>query len=409
MNGETERVVVMLRERPPAAVVMRLHRLLGLGAADVARRTSGGAPLLDRGLFLNDHLVLIALLRDVLAELRPLPHEVHVLGPGEEPSPGTVVAEQTLWAILAAHAAPSAPVRPVPDAALAHIVAGATRAALTELAPSVRERLCAVALVTSGEALRPYLTVTAHGEDRWDLAGSEHALTGDEHLAAIGEVWDARGYLSEMGPAEAEAEYVTRLATLEEALRLLDVDGELGRDEARGRVLLLVATMPPDETDAGYARRLNPPGPLLDDWLDEAGECATLRPQPEPEPQPDGGPADQGRHTVEPPTPALAELWRITPGLLLDDGTRIYRPDEIAERNETFQVAEYSPGWALVGDDSGGSGYLVRRVGPAFDPVTGRVGAEVYRLGLGALTEDVPSLGEFVTDDLIGWLAARQS
>ena len=405
MTEETERVVVIARERPPAPVLMQLHRLLGLGVADVVRRISGGAPLLDRGLFLNHHLVLTLLLRDVLAAVGSFRHEIHLVGPGQAPSPGTVVAEQTLWAIVAAHAAPMAPVRPVPDLALARIVAEATRTALAELAPSVLERLCVIALVTSGEALRPYLTVTVHGEDRWDLAGSEHALTGDEHLAVITEAWDARGFLSELDSADAEAEYLTRLATLKESLRLLDIDGVFGRDEARGRVLLLVATMPPDESDAGYARRLNPPGPLLEDWIEEAAECPALRPQTEP----DRGPADQGSDSAEPPSPVLAELWRITPGLLLDDGTRIYGPDEIAERNTTFQVAEYSPGWALVGDESGGAGYLVRRTGPAFDPATGRTGAEVYRLGLGALTEDVPSLGEFVTDDLIGWLAARQA
>lgn len=366
MTEETERVVVIARERPPAPVVMQLHRLLGLGATDVVRRMSDGAPLLDRGLFLNDHLVLTTLLRDVLAAVGSFRHEIHVVGPGQAPSPGTLVAEQTLWAIVAAHAVPSAPVRPVPDLTLARIVAEATRAALAELAPSVREQLCAVALVTSGEALRPSLTVTVHGEDRWDLADSEQALPGDEHLAAITETWDARGFLSELDPADAEAEYVTRLATLEEALRLLDIDGAFGRGKARGRVLLLVATMPPDESDAGYARRLNPPGPLLEDWLEEAAECPALRPQTEP----DGGPDVHDVRTVEPPTPALAELWRITPGLLLDDGTRIYGPDEIAERNETFQVAEYSPGWALVGDDSGGTGYLVRHVGAGFDPAT---------------------------------------
>ncbi|WP_454300814.1 DUF4303 domain-containing protein [Salana multivorans] len=404
MNGESERVVVILRERPPAAVVMRLHRLLGLGAADVARRASAGTPLIDRGLFLNDHLVLAALLRDVLAAVEPFEHEAHVLGPGEQPTPGSLVPEETLWAIVAVRATPSAPVRPVPDGALARIVAEATCAALAELARSVRERVCAVALVTSGEALRPWLTVTVHGEDRWDLADSAHALTGDEHLAAIAEAWDARGYLHELDEADAEVEYATRLATLEEALRLLDVDGVFGRGETRERVLLLVATMPPDETDAGYARRLNPPGPLLDDWLAEAAECPALRPPPEV-----GKRADPGAVPVEAPAPVLAELWRTAPGLLLDDGTRIYGPEEITERNETYQVAEYAPGWALVGDDSGGDGYLVRRTGPAFDPVTGRLGAEVYRLGLGALTEDVPSLGEVVTDDLIGWLAARQS
>ncbi|MCA8967892.1 MAG: hypothetical protein KDC48_23635, partial [Planctomycetes bacterium] len=63
---ETERVVIVLRERPPAAVAMRLHRLLGIGAAEVLKRADDAQPLLDRGLWLNDRIPLAHLLRDVV-------------------------------------------------------------------------------------------------------------------------------------------------------------------------------------------------------------------------------------------------------------------------------------------------------------------------------------------------------
>ncbi|RIQ14405.1 hypothetical protein [Jiangella rhizosphaerae] len=100
----------------------------------------------------------------------------------------------------------------------------------------------------------------------------------------------------------------------------------------------------------------------------------------------------------------MAELWRMTPGLYLANGTAIYGPHSICERNTTYEVEEYSPGWVLIGDDGGGAGYLMRRQGT----VGGRDG-EVYRLDLGALSDDVKADGEYVTDDLCRWLAASGS
>ncbi|WP_349828636.1 DUF4303 domain-containing protein [Brevibacterium litoralis] len=71
-----------------------------------------------------------------------------------------------------------------------------------------------------------------------------------------------------------QMEYDLRLGSMEEALRRLDAEGVFGTGEARQEVLLLVATMPPDETEAERGRRMNPPGPLLDAWLAEAAEGA---------------------------------------------------------------------------------------------------------------------------------------
>ncbi|MET8741977.1 SMI1/KNR4 family protein [Streptomyces sp. NPDC004728] len=108
--------------------------------------------------------------------------------------------------------------------------------------------------------------------------------------------------------------------------------------------------------------------------------------------------AARSRGLRDGPNPAVARLWRSTPGVLLDNGVHIYGPHLIQERNETFEVSRYAPGWVLVGDDSGGDGFLMRH--------HGRDRASVHRLGLGALREDVATEGERVTDDLLGWLRA---
>jgi len=397
---ETERVVIVLRERPPAAVAMRLHRLLGIGAAEVLKRADDAQPLLDRGLWLNDRIPLAHLLRDVVDAVAGLAFDVHVVAPEGAAGPDTVTGVQVLWNMLLADREAPPAVRPEPDLELARAIADATRAALSELPGSVADDLCAVALVTTGDGLRPYLTVTVDVDERWDLAASEFALIGDEHFEALRDVWDARGDLYELDDEALDVEFAVRLATLEEALRLLDIEGVFGAGEARQQVLLLVATMPPDPSDAAYARRLNPDGPRFRDWLREASEAPELVPAP---------PYSEATPTVDvtPPGPVLAELWSISRGVLLADGTQIYAPEDIEERNETFQVAEYAPGWVLVGDDGGGLGYLMRRAAGGFDPVEARAVAEVYRLDVGALSDRITDDGEYITDDLIGWLATR--
>lgn len=100
------------------------------------------------------------------------------------------------------------------------------------------------------------------------------------------------------------------------------------------------------------------------------------------------------------PTPALARLWRSTPGVLLPNGVVVYGPLDLLERNETYEVNEYQPDWVLIGDDSGGCGLFMRRGGGDR--------ASVYRLDLGAGDSDIdsPGVGEWMTDDLLGWLAA---
>ncbi|WP_035846488.1 SMI1/KNR4 family protein [Kitasatospora azatica] len=99
------------------------------------------------------------------------------------------------------------------------------------------------------------------------------------------------------------------------------------------------------------------------------------------------------------PVPALARLWRSTPGVQLPNGITIYGPQDILERNETYEVGEYQPDWILIGDDSGGNGLFIRR-STADRP-------SVYRLDLGAGDNDIetPGVGEWLTDDLLSWLS----
>ncbi len=59
-----------------------------------------------------------------------------------------------------------------------------------------------------------------------------------------------------------------------------------------------------------------------------------------------------------------------------DDGLMIYAPEQIAERNQTYEVAQYLPNHLMVGDDSGGRGILVDSHGA------------VWICGMGAFFED---------------------
>lgn len=161
-------------------------------------------------------------------------------------------------------------VTPVPE--LVDAVVDAAREAVLHLRAEHPEDFCIYALVTSGEAHRPYLAATVRGDAQWDLAEEPYAIVADDILARTEGAFERRGQLHEMSDPSAEMEYARRLASLEEALRRLDHEGVFGTDDERGLVLLLVATMPPDESDAGFGRRLNPPGPLLDAWLCEAAE-----------------------------------------------------------------------------------------------------------------------------------------
>jgi hypothetical protein len=55
----------------------------------------------------------------------------------------------------------------------------------------------------------------------------------------------------------------------------------------------------------------------------------------------------------------LDRWYRLTNGFLLASGVGLYSVMDLVERNDTFEVHEYCPGFLLIGDDSGGRGILI--------------------------------------------------
>ncbi|MEU3597274.1 SMI1/KNR4 family protein [Streptomyces sp. NPDC006798] len=123
----------------------------------------------------------------------------------------------------------------------------------------------------------------------------------------------------------------------------------------------------------------------------------------------------------EGPNPAVARLWRATPGVRLRDGGQVYGPQALGVRNEARGIADRAPHWVLIGEDGTGGGLFMRR--------HGRDRTSVHRLALEAVTAaeprpepraeagsgsgtgaleaaagDVAAIGERLTDDLLGWI-----
>ncbi|UXH76183.1 SMI1/KNR4 family protein [Roseateles amylovorans] len=54
-------------------------------------------------------------------------------------------------------------------------------------------------------------------------------------------------------------------------------------------------------------------------------------------------------------------LLQMANGFTLENGVFIYSSSELFERNSTFEVDRYSPGYIAIGDDSGGRSILIAR------------------------------------------------
>ncbi|MEU1514832.1 hypothetical protein ABZ490_22155 [Streptomyces sp. NPDC005811] len=91
------------------------------------------------------------------------------------------------------------------------------------------------------------------------------------------------------------------------------------------------------------------------------------------------------------PAPLVA-LWNVTDGLMTDAGVTVYSARCIGERNATYEVAQYAPGFLLIGDDSGGRGFLLRADGP---------GSAVFASDLGDLG---PEDFEVESVDFVSWI-----
>ncbi|MFF5451976.1 hypothetical protein ACFY40_12140 [Streptomyces sp. NPDC012950] len=97
------------------------------------------------------------------------------------------------------------------------------------------------------------------------------------------------------------------------------------------------------------------------------------------------------RAGVDLPAPLVAP-WDVRDGLLTASGVAVYAAGDIGERNAAYEVAEYAPGFLLVGDDSGGRGFLVRTDGPD---------SPVFSSGLGDLD---PADFAVVAPDFASWI-----
>jgi hypothetical protein len=91
---------------------------------------------------------------------------------------------------------------------------------------------------------------------------------------------------------------------------------------------------------------------------------------------------------VRPPE-ALLDVWTGVRPVDAAGDVSLYGPDEIAERNLTYEVRQYVPDLLLIGDDGGGRGLFVGTNEP--DP-------EVTLIGLGALgSDDGVRVGRFLS------------
>ncbi|RDZ27607.1 SMI1/KNR4 family protein [Lysobacter silvisoli] len=79
----------------------------------------------------------------------------------------------------------------------------------------------------------------------------------------------------------------------------------------------------------------------------------------------------------------------------LDDRIRLYAPDELIERNATYESRDYCPGYLAIGDDSGGRAIMIDPRLP--DP-------PVYVVDHGAMTADA---FEALAPALSAWLHGR--
>ena len=103
---------------------------------------------------------------------------------------------------------------------------------------------------------------------------------------------------------------------------------------------------------------------------------------------------------------AIADVSRFLPAQLPEDYAALlaqadgvaadhftlYRCEELPERNTTFEIGEYAPGFVIIGGDGGGSA-LVMRGGPGRSPV--------FLVGHGDMQ---PARMVLLAGSLVGWI-----
>ncbi|MCK1797463.1 hypothetical protein MTQ01_15815 [Streptomyces sp. XM4193] len=107
------RACIVLRQVPDLRGLFALHRLLGLGIAEVRERVGAEEPLVELELFGNDGASVAESLRRTLDLVEGLDHSVHECAAGERPGPANRIDGQVLRNVLASIAADAPPDCPV--------------------------------------------------------------------------------------------------------------------------------------------------------------------------------------------------------------------------------------------------------------------------------------------------------
>lgn len=160
--------------------------------------------------------------------------------------------------------------------------------ALRDLFTSRFERFYYIALITTGEALPPFLSAWSRealatevekaglADEtflKWSYADSPYLCFGDRHFTEVNRLFALRPGIDTLDEDGWQKEYTLRLDAMEQAIRLLDDEGAFGTGDERSNLVINVEVMPPDRTNTERAYRLNPEGsPALIEWLEEAGE-----------------------------------------------------------------------------------------------------------------------------------------
>lgn len=173
---------------------------------------------------------------------------------------------------------------------LSTLIADAARKSFSELFDTHHEDFYYCTLITTGEGLPPApsawswqaleraVSASVDPEQarawlKWSYSESPYWLFGEAHFAPVAERFSGLPDPHDLkDPAAFDREVQRRLVAMEDAMKMLDAEGLFGRGDRRDKMVVLVEVMPPDSGNTERALRLNPPGPALDMWLNEAAE-----------------------------------------------------------------------------------------------------------------------------------------
>lgn len=90
----------------------------------------------------------------------------------------------------------------------------------------------------------------------------------------------------------------------------------------------------------------------------------------------------------------LQEFLKRSDGLSLGGGLLIYGSADLKERNETWEVNKYAPGYIAIGDDGGGIVFLMK---------LNEDDAAIYAVESGVMD---PEFAEQISESLSAWVSA---